>query len=56
MNQHEPRRHTTWDEFKRERQPELDEWRRQHPWRVRRIKFRMKARLIIYKLTRIDIG
>lgn len=56
MNQHPPRRHYTWDEVRAEIQPDLDEWKRQHPWRDRRIRFRMKARLVIYKLTRIDIG
>jgi hypothetical protein len=51
-----PEGHTSWEELRRELQPGLDEWRRQHPWRARRTVLRMKARTIIYKLTRIDIG
>lgn len=48
--------HTTWADLKRKLQPDLDEWRRQHPWRSRWHAVRFKARPIIWKLTRIDIG
>lgn len=48
--------HTSWEDFKREIQPDLDEWRRQHPWRARRITVRMWLRQVVWKLTRIDIG
>jgi hypothetical protein len=48
--------HYNYEDFKREFGPDLEAYRREHPWRTRWLDFRFRARLVIYKMTRIDIG